>query len=82
MEEADALRSVLALAEEKKSIIKNLSPDLAALKALSNAGLLEAYILLARADAEIKIDYAAYRQNNREKLKRYLAEFVVKNGGK
>ena len=82
MEEADALRSVLALAEEKKSIIKNLSPDLAALKALNNAGLLEAYILLTRADAEIKIDYAAYRQNNREKLKRYLAEFVVKNGGK
>lgn len=81
MEEADALRSVLVLADEKKSVVKNLSPDLAALKTLSNAGLLEAYILLARADDGIRQDYAAYRQNNREKLNRYLAEYVVKNGG-
>jgi hypothetical protein len=43
--------------------------------------LLESYILIARADTGIRQDYPAYRQNNREKLKRYLSEYVLKNGG-
>ena len=51
------------------------------LKKLNDEGLLEAYVLFVRADAGIKQDYPTYRQNNRDKLKRYLTEYVMKNGG-
>lgn len=79
-EEASALRTVLTVLNENKKV-KKLNPSLALLKKLNDEGLLEAYILIARSDAGIQRDYAAYRQNNRDKLKRYLAEYVVKNGG-
>lgn len=79
-EETDALRTVLTVVKESKDT-KKLNPALTALKKLSDEGLLEAYLLIARADAEIRQDYADYRQNNREKLKRYLSEYVMKNGG-
>lgn len=81
-EEAEAIRSVLALAEadakEKKT--KTLNPSLAKLKELNDKGLLEAYILLARADQGIFQDYAAYLKSNRDKLRRYVAEYVVTGG--
>ena len=44
-------------------------------------GLLETYVLFVRADAGMKQDYPAFRQSNRDKLKRYLAQYVMKNGG-
>lgn len=80
-EETAALKSVLKMVEEQRKEIKTLNPSLAKLKKLNDEGLLETYILLARADAGIRQDYEAYRQSNRDKLKRYLAEYVVKNGG-
>lgn len=79
-EEASALRMVLTVLNEGKKV-KKLDSSLAALKKLNDEGLLEAYILLARSDAGIRQDYAAYRQTNRDKLKRYLTEYVIKNGG-
>ncbi len=79
-EETDALRTVLTVVKEGKDV-KKLTPALAALKKLNDEGLLESYILIARADAGIRQDYAVYRENNREKLKRYLSEYVMKNGG-
>ena len=79
-EETDALHTVLTVLKEGKNV-KKLTPALAALKKLDDEGLLESYILVARADAGIREDYAAYRENNREKLKRYLSEYVMKNGG-
>ena len=79
-EETDALRMVLIGVKDSKKY-KKLEPSLAMLKKLDAEGLLEAYILFARSDAGIKQDYAAYRQNNRDKLKRYLTEYVMKNGG-
>jgi hypothetical protein len=48
---------------------------------LNDAGLLEPFVLFVRSDAGVQRDYSAYRQNNRDKLKRYLAEIVMKNGG-
>ncbi|HMF56589.1 MAG TPA: tetratricopeptide repeat protein [Pyrinomonadaceae bacterium] len=45
---------------------------------LNDAGMLEAFVLLAHANEGIKRDYEEYRKNNREKLRRYLREFVVK----
>lgn len=79
-EETNALRTVLGVLKESKNA-KKLNPSLAMLKKLNDEGLLEAYILLARPDAGLRQDYAAYREANRDKLKRYLAEYVVKNGG-
>lgn len=80
-EEADALRSVLALASDKK-VAKTLSPSLARLKKLDEEGLLEAYILLARPDQGIAEDHAAYLKQNRDKLRRYVVQYVVTGGGK
>ncbi len=79
-EEMNALYTVLTVVKESKDV-KKLNPALATLKKLGDEGLLESYILFVRADAGIKQDYPAYRQNNRDKLKRYLLEYVIKNGG-
>ncbi|MBV9923451.1 MAG: tetratricopeptide repeat protein [Acidobacteria bacterium] len=80
-EEADALRSVLALASDKK-VAKTLSPSLARLKKLDEEGLLEAYILLAHADQGIAEDHPAYLRQNRDKLRRYVVQYVLTGGGK
>jgi tetratricopeptide (TPR) repeat protein len=80
-EEADALRSVLAIATGNKKT-KELSPSLAKLKKLDDAGLLEAYVLLARADEGIAEDHPAYLKQNRDKLRRYVVEYVLTGGGK
>ena len=79
-EEADALRSVIAMATSEKKV-KKLSPALAKLKKLNDEGLLEAYILLARPDEGIAQDYPAYLKQNRDKLRRYVVEFVLTAGG-
>lgn len=75
-EEADALRSVLTLATSDGKV-KNLSPSLVRLKKLSDEGLLEAYILLARADQGIAQDHPVYLKQNRDKLRRYFVEYVL-----
>jgi tetratricopeptide (TPR) repeat protein len=79
-EEADALRSVLSVATADKKD-KKLSPSLTRLKKLDEEGLLESYILLARPDEGIVQDYPAYLKQNRDKLRRYMVQYVVKNGG-
>src|SRR6185295_18507591 len=79
-EEADVLRSVLSVATADKKD-KKLSPSLTRLKKLDEEGLLESYILLARPDDGIAQDYPAYLKQNRDKLRRYMVEYVVKNGG-
>ena len=76
-EEAEALRSVLAIATTDKKI-KTLSPSLALLKKLNDEGLLEAYILLARIDEGLAKDYNSYLTTNRAKLIRYVREYVVR----
>lgn len=80
-EEADALQSVLKIATSDKKV-KSLSPSLAKLKKLNDEGLLEAYILLARADEGISADYRAYLKQNRDKLRRYVVEYILTGGGK
>ena len=79
-EEAEALRSVITLASADKKV-KNLSPSLAKLKKLNDEGLLEAYILLARVDEGISRDHPAYLKEGRDKLRRYMLEYVVTGGG-
>jgi len=77
-EEADALRGVAEQVkrETKAGKIKKLDDMLARLVKLDDDGLLEAYILFARADEGIAQDYVAYRKENRDKLRRYLLEYV------
>jgi tetratricopeptide (TPR) repeat protein len=78
-EEAAALRmvTVSVSTQTKEKTIKQLNPSLATLIKLDDAGLLEAYILLARPDAGIARDYASYRKTNRDKLRRYAAEYLM-----
>lgn len=78
-EEAEALRSVVESVNEqtKGKKIKTLAPSLARLAKLQDEGLLEAYILFARVDEGIAQDYAEYRKTNRDKLRRYLSEYVT-----
>jgi tetratricopeptide (TPR) repeat protein len=78
-EEADALRSVITIATADKKT-KTLSPSLAKLKKLNDEGLLEAYILLARPDEGISKDHPAYLKDNRDKLRRYIVEYVLTGG--
>lgn len=79
-EEADALRSVLSAATADRKD-KKLSPSLTRLKKLDEEGLLESYILLAQPDEGIAQDHPAYLKQNREKLRRYMLQYVVKGGG-
>lgn len=80
VEEAEALRSVITLATSDKKK-KTLSPALVKLKKLNDEGLLEAYILLAKPDNGIAKDHSAYLKENREKLRRYMIQYVVTGGG-
>jgi tetratricopeptide (TPR) repeat protein len=80
-EEADALRSVVTLATSEKKV-KSLSPALAQLKKLNDEGLLEAYLLLAHSDQGISMDHPAYLKEHRDKLRRYVVEYVLTGGGK
>lgn len=79
-EEAEALRSVIALATSDKKT-KKLSSALVKLKKLNDEGLLEAYILLAKPDDGIALDHPTYLKENREKLRRYAVQYVVTGGG-
>jgi Tfp pilus assembly protein PilF len=80
-EEVEALRSVVhAATSEKKT--KKLSPSLAKLKELDDKGLLEAYILIATPDDGIAADFPKYLAQDRDKLRRYVVEYVLTNGGK
>jgi hypothetical protein len=78
-EEVDALRMVVesVKTQTKDKKIKTLDPSLARLVKLHDEGLLEAYILFARADQGIARDYFEYRKTNRDKLRRYLNEYVA-----
>lgn len=78
-EEVEALRGVVesVKTQTKEGKIKSLDPTLARLVKLHNEGLLEAYILFVRPDDGIAQDYAEYRKANRDKLRRYLIEYVT-----
>jgi tetratricopeptide (TPR) repeat protein len=78
-EEATALKIVAEVATRdlKEGKIRSLDSSLANLVKLHEAGLIEAYVLFARPDQGIAQDFPAYRQTNRDLLRRYWAEVVV-----
>ena len=52
-------------------------PDLALLKKISDAGMLESYVLLSTPDRGIAIDYLAYREKHRQQPEDYLSQHVI-----
>ncbi len=78
-EEARALRLLASTISDglKKGEIKDLHPSLQPLIRLHNAGLLEAFVLFARADEGIAKDYLPYKEKNAAKLRQYLEEWVA-----
>ena len=73
-EEADCLRLVALMAADKKNIS---DVSITNLVKLEKEGLLEAFILFSMADQGISQDYSFYRKNNREKLRKYLMDYVT-----
>ncbi len=76
-EEVDALSTAASTLKKEKPEKLAGDPDLAMLKKLSEAGMLEPYVLLGAPDAGIAVDYVAYRTKNRAKLEEYLSTYVV-----
>jgi hypothetical protein len=79
-EEAHALNLMIAVLKEQKDYRKKLGaldPSIQALIKIQEAGFLEPFVLLNRADAGISQDYDIYRVSNRDKIRLYLDEFVV-----
>ena len=82
-EEIEAITVMLTVAKEagaKDNAAKELGletwqPIVDRLAALQRDGLLEAYALLERPDAELAKDYAAYRAEHRDKLERYIRTY-------
>jgi hypothetical protein len=80
-EETAALSGVVDTVkqQQKEKNIKQLDPSLTNLVKLSDDGLLEPFILYALVDEGISHDYPGYRKANRDKLRRYLMEYVTTN---
>jgi tetratricopeptide (TPR) repeat protein len=79
-EEADSLHLMVTVMTEQKNFEKNkknLEPSLQELVKIDQAGFIEPFALLNRADNDIAQDYAAYRNANRDKIYRYFDEYVV-----
>ena len=78
-EEVAALQAVVEAVKkrQKENKIQRLEPSLANLVKLSDEGLLEPFILYALVDEGIAKDYYEYKKTNRDKLKRYLVEYVT-----
>jgi tetratricopeptide (TPR) repeat protein len=79
-EEAHALNFMITVLKEDKDYAKKLpklDPSLQALIKIQEAGFLDAFVLLNRADAAIAQDYQDYRATNRDRIRSYLDDFVV-----
>lgn len=81
-EESDALTTTIKilkrLREDKKtaSLVAD-DPTASLLLKLSDAGLIEPYVLFSLGDDGIAKDYIAYRAKNRDKLEAYMDKFVI-----
>lgn len=69
---AEAVRGDL-----KSGKLKYPNQGLSNLVRLDDAGLLESYILLLRASEDITREYDGYRTKNRDKLRKFVVEFLL-----
>jgi hypothetical protein len=79
-EEDSALSTVVSVLKEKKIAPEKLDESLCNLVELSDAGMLDCWILINGADQGIAQDYDAYRKEHRQLLHDYLERFVVHGG--
>ena len=79
-EEDAALSMVVTLLKEKKIDPAKLDESLRNLLEVSNAGMLDCWILISGSDDGIAQDYAAYRSGHRQLLHDYVERFVVHAG--
>jgi|HubBroStandDraft_6_1064221.scaffolds.fasta_scaffold42058_2 tetratricopeptide (TPR) repeat protein len=75
-EEVDSLRMMVELVS-KPEVVPKLDPSFAGLVKIDQAGFLEPFALLNRADKDIVQDYIPYRAAHRDTIYRYFDEFVV-----
>ena len=79
-EESDSLGLMITVLKEQKDYakkVKQLDPSLQALIKIQEAGFLDAFVLLNRADNDIAKDYQPYRAIHRDIIRGYLADVVV-----
>lgn len=81
-EETEALTAAIEVLEKLRGDIETAeqvseNPSLVLLLKLHQAGVLEPYILLRLGDEGISEEYSAYRARHRDKVEKYLNEFVV-----
>jgi hypothetical protein len=79
-EEDGALSLVVTVIKERKTPLANLDESLHNLVEVSNAGMLDCWILISGADEGIAKDYDAYRDGHRQLLHDYMERFVVHAG--
>lgn len=79
-EEDTALSTVVTFVKEKKLEPATLDESLRNLVELSDAGMLDCWILINGADEGIQQDYDAYRKGHRQLLRDYLDRFVARGG--
>ena len=79
-EESDALNSVVSVLKGNKADRNQLDESLRNLIDLSDAGMLDCWILINGADQGIAQDYPAYRQDHRQLLDDYIAKFIIHGG--
>jgi tetratricopeptide (TPR) repeat protein len=79
-EEDAALSSVVSILKEKKIKPENLDESLRNLLEVSNAGMLDCWILISGGDDGIAQDYVAYRNEHRQLMHDYLDRFLVHAG--
>jgi TolA-binding protein len=79
-EEADCLNLMIVVLRVQKDFEKkkkDLDPAMLQLMQIEQAGFIEPFVLLNRADNEIAQDYVPYRTSHRDTIYRYFDEFVV-----
>jgi len=64
-------------ADATAAAIEKVALFLDHLREIDDAGLLEAHIFLVRGDAELAVDYPAYRATHRQQLHDYLTRFYL-----
>jgi len=79
-EEEEALSAVAEGIKNQNVKASDLDESLRLVVELSDAGMLDCFILISGADAGIAQDYDAYRKQHRKLLHDYLARFVVHGG--
>ena len=78
-EEIESLTVMVSVLKDEKdqSKLKDLDPAIQSVIKIQEAGFLEPFALLNRADKEIALDYEPYRAAHRDTIYRYFDEFAV-----